>query len=230
MHVLAVALALAASANAGDASAAGALAGVDRDFVCPEQMPSDAARMAALKAFMENVAKATPDASVLHILEFRRALLEKHHCERTLQNMQQADARVLGGAVLDQPWLPINGPPRAELYVSAGFLRLYIDPRRPTEHAVETFVRTKFPAPAETNVTHVRYDEVVSHNVYYCQSHAYALVQNDYFLGGREVLKDPSPPQVIAGKTVYEIDPVPPGSFNELASRAVCASEPGSAA
>jgi hypothetical protein len=223
MMAAALALVLAAVEPAPPA----AFAEIDRSFACPEALAGDQARMDALKDFMTAAAKAAPAESIPRLMQYRRRLLEKHSCAQTLRSLEQSEARVRAGQVLDQAWVPIGSTPTVQLFVSATYVKPYEDPRDPTAYAVETYVRLTLSAPAETNVTHTRYDQVVSHNVYYCGKASYALIGNDYFLAGQSVLKDPSPSQTVGAQTVYEIKPIPSGSPNAAAARSVCAANPG---
>jgi hypothetical protein len=199
------------------------LAEADRTFVCPEGLSSDAARAESLHRFFEVVARAAPDRSVAETLRYRRLLLAKHGCRQTLTALNKAEAAVRAGAVWDQAWLPLQTA-GISLFGSATIVEPFDDPRTPGELAVETYVKAAFAAPQRTNVTRIAYDVVVSHAVYYCRSRRYALVENDYFLQGRAVLKDPSP-QIHAGhSTVYALEPVPPGSLNAVAAAWACRS------
>jgi hypothetical protein len=205
-------------------------ADMDRAFVCPEALPDDAARTAALRDFIDAAAKAAPKESIPKVLQYRRSLLEKHGCLRTLQSLEDSEARVRNGAVLDQAWAPVVSGPVIALSVSSTYVKPYEDPRDPAEYAVETYVKLSLRTPSETNATHTRYDQVVSHNVYYCRTGRYALIENDYFFSGRLVLKDPSPPRAFGSQTVYDVTAIPAGSLNETAARSVCVSNPGSTA
>lgn len=226
MAIAAMALMLAATEPEPPA----AFAEIDRAFVCPEALANDQAKMSALKDFMTAAAKASPQASIPGLMQYRRRLLEKHGCAQTLHSLEESEARVRGGQVLEQAWVPIGSTPQVRLSVSGTYVKPYEDPRDPAAYAVETYVRLELSTPAETNVTHTRYDQVVSHNVYYCGKASYALIENDYFLAGQEVLKDPSPGQAEGGQTVYEVKPLTGGSPNAVAARSVCASNPGSTA
>ena len=62
-----------------------------------------------------------------------------------------------------------------------------------------------------------------SRSIYYCRSARYALVQNDYFLGGKRQLHDPSPiGHMPDGTTVYAMAPVPPDSPNAVMAAWAC--------
>lgn len=84
------------------------LAEADRTFVCPEALSSDAARAEALHRFLEAVTGAAPDRSTAETLRYRRLLLAKHGCRRTLSALNDAEAAVRAGAVWDQAWLPLQ--------------------------------------------------------------------------------------------------------------------------
>ena len=222
-----LALALAAAPGAQPPASAAAL---DRGFVCPEALPDDAARTAALGAFMNAASKAAPHESIARLLMLRRSLLEKHHCEVTLRNIDAAEARVRDGEVDAQAWQPLGSASGVTLSISSSYMKPYADPRDPTAYAVETFAKVELAQPAVTNATHTTYDAVVSHNVYYCETGAFALIENDYFLKGRLVLREPEPKQTMGAATVYRVQPISPGSLNQPIARAVCASDPGSTA
>jgi hypothetical protein len=203
-------------------SASPQFAEIDRAFVCPEAEPGNDARPSALHRFFDTLAKAAPDESISDALRYRKALLRKHHCTRTLANLDAADAAVRAGAVWDQAWAPINTGAGAELFGSTTIVDPYDDPRASDELAVETYVKVVFPTRRQTNVTRITYDALVSHDVYYCRSHRFALVENDYFLAGKPVLKDPSPPLPTGPTTRYQIAPITPGSLNVAAARWAC--------
>jgi hypothetical protein len=205
-------------------------AAIEKAFVCPETLADDQARKDAIAAFMDAVAKAAPGMSIADLLLYRRELLENHGCARTLASLAAGEAAVRAGAVLDQAWWPVGDAPSVSLFVASDYLKLFVDPRFPGEHAVETFVKLQFAAPRQTDVTQVTYDLVISHNVYYCSTHRYALIENDYFLKGQPVHKDPSPVAAQLGSiAVYALTPTPRGSLNEVASRWACGARSGQA-
>jgi hypothetical protein len=204
-------------------------AAIDKAFVCPESLPDEKARIAALHDFLDAVTRAAPDKSLPEVLVYRRTLLQTHGCTQTLKSLDAADAAVVRGDVQDQAWFPLNsGLADVELSVSSSYLKLYHDSRL-AGRAVETYARIDLTRPAQTNVTHVTYDQVVSHVVYYCQAHAYALIENDYFLAGRLVLKDPGPIAVAGQPPLYATTPTPPNSLNAIASAAACGATKGRA-
>jgi hypothetical protein len=205
-------------------SASPQFAEVDRAFVCPEAERGNDARMAALHRFFDAMTKAAPEESIADTLRYRKALLRKHHCARTLANLDAADAAVRAGAVWDQAWAPINSGAGADLFGSTTIVDPYDDPRASNELAVETYIKVVFPTPRQTDVTRIAYDALVSHDVYYCRSHRFALVENDYFLAGKPVLNDPSRPVRAGPATRYEIAPITPGSLNVAAARWACGS------
>ncbi len=202
-------------------------ASVDSQFVCPEALPNDQARREALRAFLKSVA-AVRGATVMDSIYFRRVLLQKHGCQKTLQNMRNADAAVQAavdrGDVSNVNWLPVQyqGPPGVRVELAAFDLQPTRDPRDAAEPAVEVYVKLTVPSPRETNVTHTMYDTVVSHDIFYCRSARYALIENDYFLSGKRTLKDPSPSSQVGSTAVYEIDPVGPASPNAVALQGAC--------
>ena len=65
------------------------LSQVDRNFVCPESLPSDAARQEAVKQYLLAVGDAWPGVTVDQMIAFRVALLNKHKCTKTLEAIQQ---------------------------------------------------------------------------------------------------------------------------------------------
>ena len=188
-------------------------------FTCPENQPDAGARAAELSRFFRD---APAGASIFDILSTRKLLLQQHGCAKMLANMQAHEAAVLAGDVLDQAWFPVNGPTVAKLAISSTYLKAFLDPRSPGERAVDTYARISFTEPQETNVTHVRYDEVVSRTVYYCGSSRHALVRNDYFLKGARVLADPSPSATVVGVVVWPVEPTRPGTLNAEAAAAAC--------
>jgi len=206
-----------------------AFAAIDKAFICPESLPDEKTRMNALHDFLDAVTRAAPDKSLPDVLVYRRTLLRTHGCTQTLKSLDAADAAVARGDIQDQAWFPLNsGLAGVELSVSSSYLKLYNDSRL-AGRAVETYARIDLSRPARTNVTHVAYDQVVSHVVYYCQAHAYALIENDYFLTGKLVLKDPGPVAAAGPPPLYATTPTPPNSLNALASAAACGATRGRA-
>ena len=63
------------------------VAQIDRSFICPEALPSDDARKAALQLFISQVAAAKPRITVNELTAFRVAMLRKHGCAQTLANI-----------------------------------------------------------------------------------------------------------------------------------------------
>lgn len=69
------------------------MAALDRSFVCPENLQSDAARVEALSKFDADIAKAVKNVTLDQIGEARMYLLKKHQCYVTLQNLKQNGVR-----------------------------------------------------------------------------------------------------------------------------------------
>ncbi len=203
-----------------------AWAAVDQAFVCPETLADDAARAQAVKRFMNQASAADPSRSVFSLMIYRRFLLEKHECRQTLANLHAYQAAIEAGAVSDQDWLPIGGRPGVLISISVVGTRPYADPRRPDDRAVETYVQVRLAQPAETDLTHTRYDELVSHEVFYCGSNQHALIENDYFLAGASALKDPSPSARYGAVRVYAPEPTESGTTNALIARTACSALP----
>ena len=225
-----IAATLALTLAATEPAPPAAFAEIDRTFACPEALANEQAKMNALKDFMTAAAKAAPDESIPRLMQYRRRLLEKHGCAGSGRSLEDSEARVRGGQVLDQAWIPIAKTASFQLFVSATYVKPYEDPRDPAAYAVETYVRLQLSAPSETSATHTRYDQVVSHNVYYCGKASYALIENDFFLGGQAALKDPSPSRTVGGQAVYEVKALSADSPNGVAARSVCAANPGATA
>ncbi len=196
---------------------------LDSQFVCPEALPNDRARGDALRAFFNAIRSEAPHATIMDAVHFRYETLQKHGCRQTLQHMEAATV-----PTSDQPgeltWLPVqfDGPPGETLAISDIGLVPVVDPRLPAEHAVNAYVKMTFSRPQDANVTHVSYDTVISHNVYYCGTARYALVENDYFLSGKQTLRDPSPATRVGSTEVYDISPVRPGSPNAAVVQSAC--------
>lgn len=138
--------------------------------------------------------------------------------------MRDAAAAISSGDPSVQFWLPVpvDGVSGVALAISGVDLEPVVDPRYPTEPAVDAHVMLTYSAPRETDVAHIRYDTVIAHNIYYCATHRFALVENDYFLSGRRTLKEPSPQTKNGATDVYEVSPVTPGSPNEAALQPAC--------
>jgi hypothetical protein len=87
--LLVLAAALAPQSHAADMDK-NKLAEVDRSFVCPESLP-DAARQDAVKQYIIQVRDAWPDASVDDMIAYRKFLLKKHNCAKTLEAIERQD-------------------------------------------------------------------------------------------------------------------------------------------
>jgi hypothetical protein len=61
---------------------------VSATFQCPEQLPSDQARAAELKGYIDWMLGQHPDWSMPKITGTRLYLLEIHHCDKTLAAIQ----------------------------------------------------------------------------------------------------------------------------------------------
>lgn len=88
--MLALAAALAQPAHAGDVDKE-KLAEVDRGFVCPESIADATARQDAVKQYILQVREAWPDASVDDLIAYRKFLLKKHTCTKTLEAIERQD-------------------------------------------------------------------------------------------------------------------------------------------
>jgi hypothetical protein len=84
---LSVVAAIAASAAQAQTAEQKMVEQIDRTFVCPEALPSDEARHDSLKLFLEQVAAAKPNITVMEITQFRVAMLRKHDCNETLAHL-----------------------------------------------------------------------------------------------------------------------------------------------
>jgi len=84
--LLAAAFAVPALAQSADKDK---LAEVDRNFVCPENLPTDAARQEAVKQYLLSVGDAWPGVTVNQMIAFRVALLNKHNCTKTLEALKR---------------------------------------------------------------------------------------------------------------------------------------------
>jgi len=219
--VLMAALAMAATITRPAAAQTG-LAELDRSFICPETLSSDAQRNSELQSFFSAMARIEPNTTVPHALLIRRALLIGHHCAQTLQSLEAKERSILSGDVLDQAWYPLGAGRGMALFISSNYLKPTFDPRYGGEHAVDTFVKIIFNSVQITNSTHRNYDTVVSHNIYYCRSGNYALIENDYFLNGRLQLKDRSTAKSLGGVDVFDVTPIVQGSLNAVGRAAAC--------
>jgi len=63
------------------------LAQIDRTFVCPESLPNDAARDAAMQLFIEQVRAVQPNLTVAELVSYRMTLLQRHDCAETLAHI-----------------------------------------------------------------------------------------------------------------------------------------------
>jgi hypothetical protein len=213
-----------AAAPQGEAGSSTLLGRMDKGFLCPETMRSDAERMASLRAFFSAYAAANPEATPTDMLAYRHVLLMKHHCAKTLDQIAAAEQAVREGDVERQAWLPIGNHDGIALAMSTDHVAVTLDARFSNEKSVDAYARLEFSGPATTSATHVRYNVIVSHSLYLCQSHRYILEDNTYFLDGKRMLKDEG--QIIGrlddGKPIYAVRDVPNGSFNEEAWHWAC--------
>lgn len=202
--------------------AAEAFADIDQAFVCPEALASDEERSVALRDFVAAVARAAPDRTIPQVLFYRRQLLMKHGCSQTLRNLDEADAAIRNGEVLKQPWMAFGRSPDFTASIAASNIKPYLDPRYPTERAVEVYVKLAFYTPQPNAKGKVDYDQVVSHQIYYCDVARYALIERDYFLDGKSVFKDEGKPDKASGVDVYERLTVPQDSVNAAGLEQSC--------
>jgi hypothetical protein len=214
----------AASPSAATESLPTLPADADSQFACPEALPSDQARTDELRAFLKMIIREAAGATLIDGMHFRREMLEKHGCLQTLQHLQAAAAAVRNGDYPSPTWYPVqlDGSSEITLATSGVDAKPVVDPRFPAEQAVDTDVKLTFTKLQQTNVTHVSYDSVISHNIYYCGTARFALVENDYFLSNKLALKDPSPVIKVGSSEVYEIEALIPGSMNAAALQPAC--------
>jgi hypothetical protein len=64
-----------------------ALSQIDRTFICPEDLPSNEARTAAMSLFVQQIAAIQPKITIKEIAEYRMSLLKSHQCRETLANI-----------------------------------------------------------------------------------------------------------------------------------------------
>jgi hypothetical protein len=103
--ILGAVVAIAASlAGVSAAQTQQRLAQIDQTFVCPETLPSDDARKAALNLFLDEVAAVQPTITLKQVLDFRVALLRKHQCRATLANLGIAPEEVASPTSLGDHW------------------------------------------------------------------------------------------------------------------------------
>jgi hypothetical protein len=90
---------------------------------------------------------------------------------------------------------------------------------------VEAYVRATYSALQTIGPDQMTYDEVISHALYYCPSGQRALVENDFFTGGKETSKQPSTPESVTpdGVAFFTVAAVPEGSLNAVVGRWLCA-------
>ena len=121
-------------------------------------------------------------------------------------------------------WVPVGQDPRAKLWLSKYYIKPFADPRFPTVRAVEVYVRIDLSEPVTTEVTGTAYDQIVSHNVYYCGSAHFALVERDYFQRGSWVLKERGPIEAtLAAPPGYDaVRLITPDSLDASAAKAEC--------
>ena len=108
---------------------------------------------------------------------------------------------------------------------------MVLDLRFADERTVDGYARLTLAQPATTEATRVRYDEVISHAVYYCRTRRYALAENVFYLAGREVGRDMG--AIVArsadGAPLFAVADLPPGSYNAEAGQWACRNARGSA-
>jgi hypothetical protein len=61
---------------------------ISATFQCPEQLPSDAARAAELKGYIDWMHGQHPDWPMPEVIGARLYLLERYHCDKTLAVIQ----------------------------------------------------------------------------------------------------------------------------------------------
>lgn len=62
---------------------------IDVSFVCPENLPSEQARIEALAKFDADMATAVKNVTIAQLADARMYLLKKHHCYATLENIRR---------------------------------------------------------------------------------------------------------------------------------------------
>lgn len=83
--MIVLAMALAAS---GTLPVQSQLDQIDRTFICPEDLPTDEAREAALLVFNAQVQAVQPGLTLRQLIEYRYSMLAKHQCTKTLEAMR----------------------------------------------------------------------------------------------------------------------------------------------
>jgi hypothetical protein len=53
---------------------------LDRNFICPERLPSDTARQADMATFRRSVAAVLPTVTDDQLSHIRSGMMQKHHC------------------------------------------------------------------------------------------------------------------------------------------------------
>ncbi|MDB5985281.1 MAG: hypothetical protein JWR16_334 [Nevskia sp.] len=193
-------------------------AAFSKTFRCPEDLPNDQARKDALKTFLVWAGQRDTNITVTKIVELRTRLLEEHHCEKTLANIRQSElppgasryqctAQDRSRHFTDQKDAGCVAVP-----IEDGWVNLISQPQAlvdvlPSGNVKEddgTKIWTQFylAEPVSTEDGLRQYNHVKGVTKYYCKSKQQRLIQADYWLNDRLVLRTSS-----ANSVIEEIEP-----------------------
>jgi hypothetical protein len=174
-----------------------------KSFQCPESLPSDAAREEAVKSYVDWVTKNHPDWTISQIAASRVALLEAHHCERTLAYMRAEARKSNSPASVRQACIRPNGTRYftaagggncAPVPIESGWVNFQLSqdyivdvlPDRIVREADGVKLWTQFflAAPSDSSDARWRYDHLKSVTKYFCKTKQMLLIQGTYSLRG----------------------------------------------
>lgn len=188
-------------------------------FRCPESLSSDDARKNAINDFLTWAGQRYPNLTIEKVVKLRTRLLDEHHCEKTIANIESSSAQA-------------NGPPRnlcigddkrryfsdqtgsncTSVPLNRGWVNFHSEPKVIVDIMPSKIVRerdgTKIWAqfflaePVDSNDGRWRYDYVKSVTKYYCGTKQQLLIQGIYSLNGKPTYERTSTESI-----VEEIEP-----------------------
>jgi hypothetical protein len=206
-------------------------AAFSRTFRCPESFPTDKDRKDDLNRFLRWAMERYPNLTVKDVVELRTRLLEEHHCERTLANIESSV-----GTANTSPRNLCTGDDRKKYFsdhagrnctpvpLNTEWVNFYSGPKVVVDIMPLKIVREADGAKiwaqfflAESVASddgRWRYDYVKGVTKYYCRTKQQLLIQGTYSLNGSTVFE--------RGSTDSIVEEIEPGTLAEGLYEYVC--------